>query len=421
MSSPMNYPMNQLPRFVQIATLGAALAGCDPEAVDEHCSPKSGTICTVAGVEHAGFSGDGGPAFDAALYLPQDMTVGPDGNVYLLDWNNHRVRRVRASDGVIETVAGTGLLGDGPPGPALKADFNHPTNVIFDSDGKMIIAAWHNSRIKVVDLESGELIDTCGTGARAYKGDLGPAKDAALDLPASVALDADDNLFIMDQANQVIRKVSADGTITRVAGSCIVNACADGEVPEACPETNKSACHLATDPTVCAKPCQPGFAGDGGDALLMRMAQPFGQQADPAGRLVVDADGSITFADTENHRVRRIDGKTGIVETIAGSGKHGYSGDGGPATEADLYRPIDVALGDDGTVYFTDTFNSCVRAITNGIITTAAGRCGERGFSGDGASPTSAALDRPYGVALAPNGDLYIADSYNHRVRVVAR
>lgn len=397
----------------------ATLAGCDPEPGVEHCTPASGTICTVAGVDYAGFGGDDGPAKDAAIYLPQDMTVGPDGHVYLLDWNNHRVRRIDSASGVIETVAGTGLLGDGPPGPALEADFNHPTNIVFDSAGKMIIAAWHNSRIKVVDLDTAELVDTCGTGARAYKGDGGPAKDAALDLPASVALDADDNLFIMDQANQVIRKVTPDGVITRVAGSCLVNECKDGQVPELCPETNKYACDIAGQPDACKKACQPAFGGDGGPALEMRMAQPFGQQADPAGRMAIDADGNIYFADTDNHRVRRIDAATNIVETVAGNGTHGFAGDGGKATEAELYRPVDVALAEDGTLFVSDTFNSCVRAIKDGIMTTVAGQCGQRGFGGDGGDPAAAKLDRPYGIALAPSGELYIADTYNHRVRVV--
>ncbi len=403
-----------------LAACAVVISACDPEPPEvEHCHPASGTICSVAGVDHAGFGGDGGPAVDAAIYLPQDMTVGPDGHLYLLDWNNHRVRRIHSASGVIETVAGTGLLGDGPEGPALAADFNHPTNIVFDSEGKMIIAAWHNSRIKVVDLDTAELVDTCGTGARAYTGDGGPAKDAALDLPASVALDASDNLYIMDQANQVIRKVTPDGVITRVAGSCLVNECKDGQVPEVCPDTNKFACDLAGQPDACKKACQPAFGGDGGPALEMRMAQPFGQQADPAGRMAIDADGNIYFADTDNHRVRRIDAATGSVETVAGNGTHGFAGDGGKATEAELYRPIDVALAEDGTLFVADTFNSCVRAIKGGIITTIAGQCGERGFSGDGGDPATAKLDRPYGITLAPSGELYIADTYNHRVRVV--
>ncbi|MBX3271546.1 MAG: hypothetical protein KF729_14870 [Sandaracinaceae bacterium] len=393
------------------ATLAAAY-GCDP-----YCEPAPDTICTIAGRTTAGFSGDGADARDAELYLPMDMAVGPDGRVYVADWNNHRIRAF-AVGGAIETVAGTGLLGDGPLGPAVDAAFNHPTSVLFDLPGRMYIAAWHNSRIRRVDLATGALEDVCGTGGRAYAGDGGPALTAVLDLPAGLAFDPDGNLLVVDQANQVIRRIAGDGMIHRVAGACFVDECAPGATPSACPGTDKFSCTMGEDPTVCMNPCQPAFGGDGGPALEARFSMPFGQSADPAGRIAVALDGTMYLADTRNHRIRRI-GTDGIVTTYAGTGTRGASGDGGPATAAELNNPVDLAVADDGTLYLTDTFNSCVRAIDPaGTIRTVAGICGRRGFGGDGGPPDQALLDRPYGLELH-GGRLYIADTHNQRVRVI--
>lgn len=388
----------------------ASLVGCGG-----FCEPSEGTLCTVAGTGDPGLSGDGLDARTADLYQPMDVTVGPDGRLFVVDWNNHRIRAVD-EDHTIETVAGTGLLGDGPPGPALEADFNHPTNVTFDAEGRMWVAAWHNSRIRVVDLETGVLDDVCGTGARSYSGDDGPASMAVLDLPASVTFDASGNLIVVDQANQVLRRINTDGTIERIAGQCIVegSGCESGETPAQCPGSDKHSC----DMEMCGRPCEGGFAGDGGDAMQARFSMPFGQSADPAGRLAIDADGNMVLADTRNHRVRRI-GTDGVITTIAGTGERGSAGEGVPATEAQLDNPVDVDFGADGTLYIADTFNSCIRAVsTEGIITTVAGVCGERGDAADGEAADQGLLDRPYGIDV--EGELlYIADTMNNRVRVV--
>jgi sugar lactone lactonase YvrE len=392
-----------------------AIAACAGDGT-EACDPAPGEICTIAGSGVAGFAGDEGAATDAKLYLPMDVTLA-DGVLYVMDWNNHRIRAVDAG-GTIRTVAGTGLLGDGPDGPALEHDFNHPTEVTIDPQGRLIIAAWHNSKIKVLDPTTGLVTDMCGTGGRSYLGDGGPANKAVLDLPASVAFDRGGNMYIMDQANQVIRRVDPAGNITRIAGQCITTACQPGEAPVKCPMNDKWSCASAGDAEACMKPCLGGFGGDDGPAMLARMSQPFGQAADPAGRMAIDDAGNILFADTKNHRVRRISAD-GMITTIAGSGQAGFAGDGGPAREAQLSSPVDVVLAADGTLYIADTFNSCVRALgTDGTLRTAAGVCGQRGFAGDGGPATAANLDRPYGLAAA-DGRLYIADTHNNRVRVV--
>jgi sugar lactone lactonase YvrE len=396
------------------------LCACAAEESDGDCKPEPGTICTIAGTGIAGVQGDDGPATAAELYSPMDMTLDAGGALYMLDWNNHRIRGIDAS-GTIHTIAGVGELGDGPEGPALAAHFNHPTNIAFDKAGRMIVAAWHNSRVVRVDLESGLLEDIAGTGKRAYAGDGGPASTAILDLPASVACDADDNLFIMDQANQTIRRIDADGVIDRFAGRCLIGVCDDGEEPTRCPDTDKWSCIGDSDPDGCKKPCSAAYGGDDGPALEARFAQPVGQSADPAGRITFDADGNLFIADTGNHRIRKID-PDGMITSVVGNGEAGYAGDGGPALLASLDNPVDVAVGSDGVLYIADTYNHCIRSVSpDGIIDTFAGECGRHGFAGDGQAPTHALFNRPYGVALDAHDNLYVADTYNHRIRLISR
>lgn len=392
---------------------------CSEERV---CTPDPGVICTLVGDGEPGTSDDGLRGVDTSLYLPIAATFGPDGQLYVSDWNNHRIR-VLTAEGRVRTVAGTGRLGDGPDGPALAADFTHPSELLFDSQGRMIIAAWHNSRVKRLDLATGQLETIAGTGWRTYTGDGGPARDAAFDLPSGLAFDRDGNLLVLDQVNQVIRRIDASGIIETIAGKCITDECAPGQEPALCPDgSSKTACGLADTPDVCLYPCQPGFAGDGGPATELRMAQPFGAQAPPSGRMEVDARGTIYFADTSNHRIRRIEAVSGVVTTMAGNGVKGFAGDGGPAVDAELHSPADVALARDGTLYIADTQNSCVRAVSpDGVINTVAGICGQRGFDGDGRDPRATLLNRPYGIALDQDDNLYVVDTYNHRIRAFFR
>jgi hypothetical protein len=225
----------------------------------------------------------------------------------------------------------------------------------------------------------------------------------------------------MDQANQTIRRVGADGVIDRFAGRCIIGTCDDGEAPTRCPDTDKWSCISDSDQDGCKKPCSAAYGGDDGPALEARFAQPVGQSADPAGRIGFDADGNLFIADTGNHRIRKID-RDGIITTVAGNGEAGHDGDGGPALLASLDNPVDVAVGADGSLYIADTYNHCIRSVSpDGIIDTFAGECGRHGFAGDGQAPDRALFNRPYGIALDAHDNLYVADTYNHRIRLIAR
>jgi NHL repeat-containing protein len=425
--------MSRLLRAAGVSACLSALVACSGET-DTTCDQNVvGNICTIAGNLESGYSGDDGPALEASLSLPQDTLTSADGTIYVLDWNNHRIRKL--TGGLIQHVAGRGELGGTLDDPA-NDDFNHPTGMLFTAgEQRMIISAWHNSKIRTLDLGTTEIVDTCGDGRRAYWGDNGPATSASLDLPSSVAWDPQGNLVIMDQANQVLRYIDSAQTIHPLYGRCVIDApppsgpgaCADGVAPVNCPSIGGSASGKSTcgDPALtCGNPCTPGYNGDDIPASEMRIAQPFGQSADPGGRILFDAEGSLYFADTGNALIRRID-SDGIVHRIAGLApvdgipQRGYSGDGGPATEAQLNNPVDLALAPDGTLYFTDVYNHCVRAIDpEGVIRTAAGVCGQPGYAGDGGPAQSALLKRPYGLELS-GGKLLISDTGNNLIRTI--
>ncbi|MCB9664645.1 MAG: hypothetical protein H6732_11075 [Alphaproteobacteria bacterium] len=396
-------------RLTVPASIASALlaSACSPYAACE----EAGDICTIAGVPgEARFSEEGIDAREAALYLPQDAAQAPDGRLYLVDYNNHRLRRIE-EDGTVTTVAGTGFLGDGPEGPGADFAFNHPTDIAFSPDdpSKLYIAAWHNSRINVLDLDHGTVSFECGTGGRAFGGDGGPAKDAVLDLPVGIVFDSAGTLIISDQANQVIRRVDHASTITTIAG---IHPDAEGVR-------------------------QNGFEGrDGAMADAVRFNGGIGQQAAPTSRIAIHED-VVYLADTFNHLIRSVDLETGVVHTVAGTEPEiegnatelkdagalhtGFSGEGDPAVGSLLLSPRDVAVAGNGTLYIADTDNHCVRAVDgDGIITTVAGVCTSRGFDGDGGPATEALLDEPYGITLVDDDSaLVIADTYNHVFRKV--
>ncbi len=402
-----------------VAACGAEPETCDPDA--------EGTICTIIGNGEAGYDGDADRVgLEARMFLPQDVAVANDSTVYVLDWNNHRVRSWHPEDGVLRWVAGRGELGGTLDDPA-NDDFNHPTGLLLTpNQSSLVVAAWHNSKIRTIDLGTGAVTETCGDGRRAYFGDGGLGSTSTLDLPSSVAWNPAGDLVILDQANQVIRRVDQAGIIHRVAGQCVVEAtapCAVGEVPSQCGQPGSGKFYCGGNQADCFKACTPGYASTA-DPLTLRMAQSFGQSADPGGRLTYDAAGNLYFADTSNHLIRRITA-AGVQEIVVGVApingvaQSGTSPNGTLGTDTLLDRPTDLAIAADGTLYFSDVYNHCIRKVApDGKVYTVAGTCGVKGFSGDGGSPADALLKLPYGIELV-GSRLYVSDSGNHVIRVV--
>ncbi|MDL1984383.1 MAG: hypothetical protein LWX54_09395 [Deltaproteobacteria bacterium] len=276
---------------------------------------------------------------------------------------------------IIDTVAGTGNWGySGDGGPSTDAQLDQPYGVVVDAAGSIFIADSGNHRIRKVDA-SGIITTVAGTGNWGSSGDGGPATDAQLALPYGVAVDAAGSIFISDLRNNRIRKVDASGIITTVVGTG-----------------------------------NWGSGGDGGPATEAQLDWPRG--------IAVDAVGNIFIADSNNNRIRKVDA-SGIITTVAGTGTYGSSGDGGPATDAQLYYPYDVAVDAVGSIFIADSHNNRIRKVdVSGIITTVAGT-GNWGSSGDGGPAAEAQFKRPYDVAVDAAGSIFIADFCNHRIRKV--
>ena len=335
-------------------------------------TPTAGTISTIAG---GGAGADGVAATSSSLSSPFDAAVDSAGNLYIVDATANRVRKVDAVTGQISTIAGNGnrgFSGDGGPGPS--ASLNQPTAVAVDSAGNVFIADTNNFRIRRVAASTGVITTVAGTNNNANSGDGGPAVAASLAQPLGIAVDASGNLYI---ASGVLRKITAStGVITSLVKGF-------------------------------------GYAGDGGraaDALVSAQ-----------GKVVLDADGNLFFAEEATARIRRID-KQGNISTYAGNGTRGYSGDNGPATAASLNVGYGLSLDAAGNLYLTDTNNNRVRRVdrATGIITTVVGS-GDPGpglFAGDGGPANASRLNAPVGTFVDPAGNVFVADQRNSRVRI---
>jgi sugar lactone lactonase YvrE len=278
--------------------------------------------------------------------------------------------------GTIVTVVGTGQAGSaGDGGKATEAQLRFPRGLAFDAAGNLFIAEFGNSQVRKVSADG--IISTVAgiAGEEGFSGDNGPATQAKLWAPRGITVDGAGHLFIADRDNHRVRKVSPDGIITTVVG------------------TGKE-----------------GFSGDGGPATEAQLRGPYD--------VAVDAAGNLLIVEEDSHRVRKVS-PDGIITTVAGTGKAGFSGDAGPAKEARLDSPHGVAVDAAGNLFIADTQNHRVRKVdTNGIITTVAGSA-QPGFGGDGGPATAAQLDSPDGLAVDTAGNLFIADLFNHRVRKV--
>jgi len=395
-------------------------------------SMKSGTIRTVAGSGEPGFSGDGGPAVSACLYEPKAIALDAAGNLYIADSENHVIRKVDLSTGLIVTVAGQSegsgsdaeplrdaeeesprdddpfggpsqrtpdryaqladvsgtvrfVVGkaqsvryDGDGGPAVQAKLNFPSALAVDQGGHLYIADTMNHRVRKVDAVNGVITTIAGTGSHRYSGDHGPALSATLNEPVALAVDYKGHLYIADQSNNRVRVVDlATGTIRTVAGT--------GEA---------------------------AYSGDGMPATEASLAGPSG--------LAVDADGALYIADTFNGRIRRIDPETGLIATVVGDGgEYRYQGVGNEFSTS-LSRPYGIALDGAGHILITDSDSHLIRQWDRKrkIVTRVAGT-GVAQFGGDGGPSLESSLNFPFGIAADARGNIYIADTFNHRIRII--
>lgn len=318
------------------------------------------------------YSGDGGPAIEAMINVPEAVAVDNNGNIFIADGFNGRVRKVDRA-GIITTVAGSGKQGfSGDNGPAIKASLNYPAGVITDAKGNLFIADSYNHRIRKVD-PMGIITTVAGNGNAEYSGDGGPAIKAGLHRPLGLAFHAG-SIFICDAENNRIRKLDPAGIITTIVG--------DGH--------NQ-------------------FDGDGKTAIRASLSFPTS--------VAIDAKGNIFIADKDNHRIRKVD-VSGTITTIAGGKRQGFSGDDGPAIDAILDTPLGVVVDASGNIFITDTGNQRIRKIdSSGIITTIAGS--REGYSGDGGAAIYAQLFTPEGLAIDSRGNIFNADTSNHRIRKI--
>jgi hypothetical protein len=397
---------NQRIREVSCATKTSSGAACTAST-----SQTAGDIYTVAGTGTAGYNDDGQTATGAEIYYAVGVAVDSAGDLFIADQDNYRIREVPCDVSTltctpptgdtkqfIYTIAGTGnTTFYGNDISATGAELYYPTGVASDSAGNIYIADRYNCVIQKVSASTGEISVFAGTvGTCSYGGDGDAATSAYLNYPYRVVVDSKDDVFIADYNNCLIRKVSG-GTISSVVGKSPSLAC--------------------------------GYSGDSGSATAAELNGPDGVALDESGNLyisdynnqVVRIVSCLTVTSTGGVCTPKAGETAGDIYTFAGDNTlgAGYSGDGGPATSAQLYSPYDVAADFLGNVYIADENNLRIRKVnTSGIISTFAGN-GAGGYEGDGGLASDTSLYYPEGVGIDGAGDVLIADYDNERVRLV--
>ncbi|MCA8995484.1 MAG: hypothetical protein KDA80_00790 [Planctomycetaceae bacterium] len=338
---------------------------------------QAAEVLTLAGTGAKSRSGDGGLASEAAVGEPYGVVIGPDEALYVCEIATHVIRRVDLKTGTISTIAGSGVKGyAGDGGPALEAKLDEPYEVRFDSAGNLLFVEMKNAVVRLVNKTTGTIETVAGTGAIGFSGDGGPARQATMNRPHSIALDRDDNIYVCDIGNHRIRKIDAQsGTITTYSGT--------GE----------------------RRPTPDGA--------------PIGRTPLNGPRaLDIDSHGRLVLALREGNAIYRFNPAQNRIEHLAGTGKKGYTGHGGPALKAELSGPKGVAVSSNGDIYFADTESHTIRMISgkDGTMHTIVGD-GTRG-DGPGGDPLHCRLARPHSVCIDAEGNVYIGDSENNKVRV---
>lgn len=332
------------------------------------------TITNAIGTGEAGYEADNVAASGAKLNFPMAIARASNGTLYIADTFNQRIRTVQA-DGQIRTVVGTGLSGfSGDGAAATAALISSPYGVAVDSAGNIFFSDSRNNMVRKVGT-NGTITRLAGTGVKGYGGEGTNAVDAWMNLPTAIVVDSAGVVYVSDTLNNRVRKITTDGKISGVAGTG-----------------------------------QPNANGDGGPATEAALQGPEG--------LAFDSAGNLYIADTFNHRIRKV-APDGIITTVVGTGTPGFSGDGGPATQAQLNYPRSVYMDASGTLYIADTLNNRIRAVTeNGVIATIAGS----GRFGDAPGNIPAlAADLRYPRSIIPNGSgaFYLLDTDNSRIRLL--
>jgi len=333
-------------------------------------------ITTVAGIDTLGYNGDNMLAISASLYTPSGVAVDEIGNIYIADTYNERIRKIDTV-GIITTIAGTGSYGYNGDGiPATNAKLYFPVGIICDNLGNIYFADAYNNRVRKIST-AGIITTIAGNGDTAFNGDNITADSATVYDPHAVAFDALGNMYISDWGHHRIRKINTSGVITTIAGTGVA-----------------------------------GYTGDDGPAITAEINGPY--------YIITDNIGNVYFADAYANVVRKIN-VSGIITTFAGNGLIGYpDGDGGTADSARLSNPIGLAIDGSNNIYIADAYHSRIRMVSgsNNIITTVVGN-GTPGFSGDNGPAINAEINIPTGMALSSDGTLYIADYNNNRIRRV--
>lgn len=355
------------------------LAAASFAALTLSASAAGWKISTFAGTGEKGGAGDGGPATKARIDNPFGLARGPDGALYFCEYTGQRIRKV-TPDGIIHTVAGTGQKGyEGDGGPALQATFNLPHELRFDAAGDLYIVDMTNHAVRKIDMKSGVITTIAGSGKPGYSGDGGPARDALLKQPHSIQFGPDGSLYICDIGNHVIRRIDMkSGVISTFAGVG-----------------------------------KPGPTPDGSPIDGTPLNGPRSLDFDKAG--------SLWLCTREGNQVFKFDLAAGKIHHIAGTGKKGLTGNGGPAKEATLSGPKGIAIDGEGNAWLADCESHTIRMVeaATGKIHLIAGN-GQKGSGGDG-DPLKCEMARPHGVHADADGGIYIGDSESHKVRVLRR